>query len=181
MQYRYISDLHLYDIYSMEWRGKFGSFDNYALNLINTWNSNVSKDDVVIVVGDIGYYCEKTVKVLNSLRGTKVLIIGNHDLAWGKNLYTCNIFSGIHHTYDCNGIHLEHTPNGNRGNCQWYIHGHHHRYDMPGMTKVFKEYFYDTYRLNCSADLLDNKPCTLQELIIRKELLIDSTKIKEEN
>ena len=173
MQCRYISDLHLYDIYSIDWRPKFNNLDLYAANLIDSWNESTEDNDIVIIGGDIGHYCPKTLEVLSRLKGIKILVIGNHDLAWGSKLYTCGLFSGIHEVIEKNNIHIQHIPETYTGNCQFYIHGHHHRYDMPGMQNVLSQYARDTYRLNCAADMNNNRPCTIQELILNKEVNLE--------
>lgn len=49
--------------------------------LINNWNNAVANEDIVYVLGDFCWGKEKTwIKVLNQLKGNKVLIMGNHDL-----------------------------------------------------------------------------------------------------
>lgn len=175
MQCRYISDLHLYDISSVEWRlGYYQNLDYYASSLIDTWNAFTDPEDCVILVGDIGHFCPRTIEVLKKLHGVKILVIGNHDSDWGNNIYTCGVFSGIHRCIERNDIHVQHIPEEYHGNCQFYVHGHHHRYDMPGMQKALVAYARDTYRLNCAADLNGNRPCTLQELMLNKEVLLDN-------
>ena len=48
--------------------------------LIVNWNSVVSKDDKVFVLGDVGF-CgkEKMTELVSKLNGHKILIMGNHD------------------------------------------------------------------------------------------------------
>lgn len=173
MQFKYISDLHLYDITSIDWRPEFPNLDLYAIDLMDKWNAFTEPDDIVILVGDIGHYCPYTVAVLKKLKGIKILVTGNHDVAWGNNLYTCGVFSGIHNVVERNNIHIQHIPETYTGTCQFYIHGHHHRYDTPGMQNALNLYVRDTYRLNCAADLNGNRPCTIQELMLNKEVLLD--------
>jgi calcineurin-like phosphoesterase family protein len=164
--------MHIYDISSIEWRPEFPNLDLYAVNLIDSWNAFTDPKDIVIIVGDVGHYCPRTIEVLKRLNGIKILIIGNHDLTWGDNIYTCGVFSGIHQSIDQNNIHVQHIPEKYAGDCQFYIHGHHHRYNMPGMYKALSQYANDTYRLNCAADLNGNHPCTIQELMLNKEVLL---------
>ncbi len=173
MECKYISDLHLYDSYSLDWRPQYDNLDLYAIDLLDTWNAFTQDDDIVIIVGDIGHNCPRTLDVLKRLKGVKILVVGNHDLLWGRDLYTCKVFNGIHQFINSNGVYVRHKPDGNRGLCTYYIHGHHHRYDMPGMGNMLRLYSHDTYRLNCSADLVNNKPCTIRELILKKEILLD--------
>ncbi len=58
-------------------------FDDHEEWLINTWNTNVSEDDIVIVLGDFAF---KSVSVATRLNGRKILILGNHDKK-GPNVY----------------------------------------------------------------------------------------------
>lgn len=173
MQFKYISDLHIYDITSTDWRPNFPNLDLYAIHLIDTWNAFTDPTDIIIIVGDIGHYCPKTIDVLRHLNGTKILVMGNHDISWGSNVYTCGVFSGVHEFIDQNNIHIQHIPETYTGTCQFYIHGHHHKYDMPGMQNKLQQYARDTCRLNCAADLNNHHPCTLQELIMNKEVVLD--------
>lgn len=48
--------------------------------LIDNWNSVVSNEDIVYILGDISWYNEEdTIGVLKQLKGQKVLVNGNHD------------------------------------------------------------------------------------------------------
>lgn len=177
MSTKFIADLHLYDYYSMDWRGYLErDLDGYASLLIDGWNSTTQDDDVVIIAGDVGHYCEMTVSVLQCLKGHKILIVGNHDLEWGEKLYSSGVFEGIHSSANLNGVYVQHKPDIEqtlRSNSRYFIHGHHHRYDMPNMQRALFAYARDIYRLNCAADLIKHKPRTLQELITQKELLLE--------
>lgn len=173
MSIRYIADTHLYDSYSWEWRVDFDDFDSYANTLIEKWNYRVPADDTVILVGDIGTYCRRTLDVLGELRGKKVLVLGNHDIQWGDNVYTCGVFQGVYKSLMQNGLYVVHKPDEIPDNWQGYaIHGHHHTYNTLNMQQAFTQYVQDTYRLNCAADLINNTPLTLNELIINKERMI---------
>ena len=177
MQVKYISDLHLYDSYSLDWRSDFRTLDEIANHIVESWNAFTAPDDIVIVVGDIGFCCPKTIDVLNKLNGRKILVKGNHDVDWGEKLYTCGVFSGVHDYIDNNGIYVQHIPDENTIARQYFVHGHHHRYDMPGMQRKLEQYARDTYRLNCAADLLDFHPQTITELILTKEVLLEDMRL----
>lgn len=48
--------------------------------LIENWNSEVKKNDLVFILGDFSFYkAEETNSILEKLNGDKILIIGNHD------------------------------------------------------------------------------------------------------
>lgn len=173
MSVKYISDLHLYDPTSVEWRPEFSSMLEYPKYLTEQWNNFTDSDDIVILAGDVGILCQQSLDILVNLKGHKILVVGNHDSSWLSQPCARDIFDGIHDSIEQNNIFINHIPERYDGSCQFYIHGHHHRYDMPGMNGKLQQYAADTYRLNCAADLNKHRPCTLQELIMNKELLLD--------
>lgn len=175
MQTRYIADLHLFDSYSYSWRDYLDmNIDQYASMLIDNWNGVCDEDTLTIIVGDVGRYCPKTLTCIKQLRGIKVLVVGNHDVSWGRELYNPELFQGTHNFIKDSGIFVQHTPcDIDTSGVSYYIHGHHHRYDVQGMQQELRRYARDVYRLNCAADLIGHTPRTLQELIFQKELLLE--------
>lgn len=79
---RFISDLHLghkqIAEFSGPWRGGVKTMEEHEHWLIEQWNQVVSKRDVVFVLGDVCFDKEK-LPLLRKLKGTKHLLIGNHD------------------------------------------------------------------------------------------------------
>lgn len=171
---RFIADIHAYDVYSQDWRKT--SLEAYASKLKENWNRVVSSNDVTIVVGDIGHYCPKTIQLYKELAGKKILVMGNHDVEWGRDLYTCGIFSGIHQMINLEGIDVIHIPDEITYKTHYYIHGHHHYYNTYTMRQKLQAYVKDTFRLNCASDLIGDTPRTLTELVLQKELLLDNMK-----
>lgn len=171
---KYISDLHLFDASSLGWRPLFSDVYSYADFIIDNWNRFTNPDEIVFIVGDIGHYCQKTIEVLQRLNGHKLLILGNHDTSWGNTVFSCGCFVGVYKAFDLESIHIQHIPEPITTSYTWYVHGHHHRYDMPGMYKALQLYAADTYRLNCSTDINNHRPCTLQELLLNKEVMLDN-------
>ena len=82
-----ISDLHLclsgakpMDIFGATW-------ENYLDIIKEDWNSKVTKDDYVLMAGDMSWALKveeatKDFEYLNSLNGKKIIIRGNHDYWW---------------------------------------------------------------------------------------------------
>lgn len=82
-----LADLHLsfgadkpMDIFGEKW-------ENYTQKIKDNWQSIVSKDDLVIIPGDVSwatYLSEayEDFKFINDLPGKKVIIKGNHDYWW---------------------------------------------------------------------------------------------------
>ena len=65
----------------------FFGWDNYTQRLEKNWNSVVSNDDTVVIVGDISWAMnfdelKADFDFLNSLNGNKIIIKGNHDYWW---------------------------------------------------------------------------------------------------
>lgn len=116
----------------------FGGAEEMNRELVRRWNETVTQDDIVYVVGDFSFLTARmTDGIVKNLRGTKVLIRGNHD---GKN---CRSFALVFHEvtmklagetvrlchYPYSGDHtgedryLERRP---RDDGKWLIHGHVH-------------------------------------------------------
>lgn len=77
----YISDTHFGHKNIIRYDNRpFFSADEMDKVLIDSWNKVVSKDDTVYILGDISWHGEeKTIEIMKSLNGKKVLIRGNHD------------------------------------------------------------------------------------------------------
>lgn len=65
----------------------FKGWDDYAQRLENNWQHLITKDDTVIINGDISWamgleQAEKDLEFINKLNGTKIISKGNHDYWW---------------------------------------------------------------------------------------------------
>lgn len=65
----------------------FKGWENHAQRLFNNWNAVVSKDDTVIVPGDISWAmslegAKKDFEFIELLNGKKIISKGNHDYWW---------------------------------------------------------------------------------------------------
>ena len=78
-----VSDLHFQHMNILlleKERSSFSSLTEHDNTLINNWNSVVSPEDVVFVLGDfIMGAAENVPNILDKLNGTIYLILGNHD------------------------------------------------------------------------------------------------------
>ena len=82
-----ISDLHLsfqcdkpMDVFGGNWAG-------YEEKIAEDWNRNVGDDDIGIIAGDISWAMrmtetQKDFEYISKLKGTKIIIRGNHDYWW---------------------------------------------------------------------------------------------------
>ncbi len=58
----------------------FATVEEMDFTMITNWNAVVGLDDTVMCVGDFSFRDRNaTQKIIESLNGTKVLILGNHD------------------------------------------------------------------------------------------------------
>jgi len=98
-------------------------------HLIQNWNARVHKKDTVYVLGDFGLAPKEVLKHwLELLKGTKVLILGNHDVSKTAALEIG--FSEVHELYvykaDGKRVILSHYP----VESDYYdlcLHGHTHQ------------------------------------------------------
>lgn len=77
----YISDLHFGHFNIIRYDNRpFKSVEEMDNALIKNWNKAVSNEDIVYILGDISWHDEyKTTEIFKQLKGSKVLIRGNHD------------------------------------------------------------------------------------------------------
>jgi calcineurin-like phosphoesterase family protein len=77
----YISNTHFVHQNIIQYDNRpFSTADETDEALIDRWNDVVSGEDTVYVLGDFSWHREeKTLEIINSLSGHKVLIKGNHD------------------------------------------------------------------------------------------------------
>lgn len=77
----FISDTHFGHANIIKYENRpFTSVDHMTEQLISNWNATVSNKDTVYILGDFIWGDEQfTTKIINSLKGNKFLILGNHD------------------------------------------------------------------------------------------------------
>lgn len=113
----FTSDLHFGHAKAIRYcKRPFASLEEMDRSLIDNWNSVVSKEDTVYVVGDFSFYNKaKTKAIVEQLNGTKVLILGNHD-NHSRSWYTDIGFNIVYdqqfiRTFvDCYSIKISHYP-----------------------------------------------------------------------
>lgn len=135
-EYRFCSDIHFNhkNVLSYDKRD-FETIEEHDNYIIEQWNNTVEYDDIVWILGDVSWYgVKKTIEILNSLNGSKNLIIGNHDKKFLKNKDFRDCFNEIAYYKELpfendKFIVLCHYPiaafNGNYyGNYHFYGHVH---------------------------------------------------------
>lgn len=76
----YISDLHIGHENCLQFDERpFFTLEEMHEALIQNWNSVVSKNDDVYILGDVAWHIPTGIEVLKRMNGNKFLIQGNHD------------------------------------------------------------------------------------------------------
>ncbi len=162
----FTSDLHLFHANIIKYCNRpFNNVTEMNEKIIDNWNSVVKKkSDIVYILGDVSFaHYQFILEALNRLKGTKILIKGNHD----RN---CNpiahAFLAIRDYYEihCNEIPiimfhypLETWNKSHRGSI--HLHGHTHNLD---------NLFHSTYkrnRFNVGVDVNNFTPLSLDQIM----------------
>lgn len=82
-----IADLHL-SLGEDKPMDIFQGWNDYTSRLRDNWNSLVTKDDTVVIAGDISWAMKleqiyEDFKFIDELNGKKIILKGNHDYWWG--------------------------------------------------------------------------------------------------
>ena len=131
----FISDLHDQHVnilsYCPETR-PFKDVNEQREHIVNSWNSRVTAEDTIYVLGDIcmGIKEVNVPKLLSRLNGHKICIVGNHDKSPDKM-----VLWGFHEAYDKLEVELEgfkvllqHKPPSEEqySKFNYILHGHCH-------------------------------------------------------
>lgn len=90
MSVYFTSDLHLgHDNIIRFCNRPFCSVDDMNNRIIQKYNSVIHKNDLVYILGDLTYKIsvDESNKLIEQLKGHKVLIRGNHDLKYDSSLF----------------------------------------------------------------------------------------------
>ena len=169
-----ISDTH-FNQYFMILFGKrpFKSLKEMNNKLIYNWNKIVNKNDIVIIVGDLGggnYLFFNW--LLNKLNGEKILIKGNHDFKFRlrKLIKTkaIKIYKELKIETPKADILFTHKPKKRIRNLfNINIHGHYHRKLLP--KKFLQNYYY-----NVAVEHNNYKPKLLLTILKDKNICTEN-------
>lgn len=151
-------------------RGQFKTVQEHNDYIINKYNSVVGKDDLVYILGDLGFTPLKDLKPLISrLNGRKVLILGNHDKGTIGEYRAMGFIEVYNHpVYYSNDIILSHEPVKEAFDNPYVfnVHGHLHRSKLS----------LNNY-INVNIEETDFLPVSLKDL---QEQLEQKTKSRRE-
>lgn len=131
---------------------------NEAIDIMNTyiiknWNSEVSKDDTVFILGDVAMgQIKNSPPLIRQLNGNKILILGNHDKTLNKLIRNdetlSDLFVSVHDYYEYSHVYngkkvmmcMSHYPmrfwnSKNQGTLMLHGHLHGSHCDVPGRIK----------------------------------------------
>ena len=163
----FTSDLHLNHDRDFIYKPR-GFYTVYEMNktIIENWNSIITENDTVYVLGDLMLGDnEIAIKLIEQLRGNIIVIVGNHDTDRRLEYYNnCSNVVDIKFTDIITKgkytFYLSHYPTyvNNRNDKQiWCLSGHTHS------KEIFQKQF--PYNYNVSLDAHNNKPVSLEEII----------------
>lgn len=171
----YISDLHFGHRSAIDFDSRpFSDVEEMDRVLIENWNSRVTKNDQVYILGDFAFHNEKPYSwYLEQLAGQKHLIIGNHDRKLLKDSEAMSHFVSVDHylevTDEKKRIILSHYPIAEwRGfhRESWQIYGHIH-----SRTDATYQYMKQFDRvLNAAACINNYIPASFNELVRNNEI-----------
>lgn len=153
-----ISDLHFGHRKMAKYRG-FDSVEEHDQHIINSWNSVVTKNDSVWILGDITMEKKVHYELLSKLNGIKRVVLGNHDMPKPSHnqelLKYVNSLSGAV-TDRKDRYVLTHIPvhPSELGRFGVNIHGHLH-----------EEVIDDDRYINVCCERVDYKPVLLNEIL----------------
>ncbi len=166
----YTADLHFghRNVINFDHR-PFLDVDEMDMAFIKLWNSRVSSDDQVYIVGDFAYKADKDEAwYLHILRGHKHLIIGNHDGHLLQNHRAMSYFESVekmmHISDGEHQIVLCHYPMAEwykSRHGSWLIYGHIH--NNKDSTYDFMKTL--DHALNAGACLNNYTPASFNELV----------------
>lgn len=171
----YISDLHFGHRAVIDFEPRpFFDVDEMDNALIYLWNSRVTKNDQIYVLGDFAFHNEKPYSwYLKQLRGQKHLVIGNHDRKMLKDDEAMSYFVSVDYyleVTDCQKrIILSHYPIcdwNNQHHGSYHIYGHIHNRTEEAF-QYMKQF---DNALNAAACINNYTPSSLNELIRNNQI-----------
>ncbi len=159
----FIADTHFgHDLILSYGRGRFfRSLEEHDLELRLRWNDVVRPKDIVYHGGDVALCTQEYAhRILPLLKGTKVLIAGNHDPMWVHQYFT-KVF-GARERKRTIMTHIPVHPM-QKERFKLNIHGHlHEKLVMKRQPHMLVE---DRWYFNGSADQIDFTPKLISEIM----------------
>ncbi len=172
----FIADTHLGHAHILgQCRPQFATVEEMDAAIIDGINRKMSERDTLYILGDftLAPY-PRAVEYLKAIKPRKVLIVGNHDHvwlrdmpAWERHRYFDGIYERLSLRVGRNELHLDHYPrlSWNRSHYEGSlaICGHiHNKREGSTAARLFSEV---KYQYNAGVDVNGFEPVTLSELV----------------
>ncbi len=171
--YYYTSDLHFGCKYIFERTNRpFENVEEMGKTIIDNFNERLSKDDVLIILGDVACRGYNPVKELRAINCKKVLIKGNHDVGplTHKSFRDCfvdirdyELIRDKDYTIILNHYPLAEWDGYFKGIYHFYGHVHNSNIGSGLLMNLLPR------AINVGVDVNDFKPMTAKELIEKRE------------
>lgn len=145
----------------------YSSVDEMNIALIKNWNRVVSKDDLVIHLGDFAMTRkrERVRELRSQLNGRIALVVGNHD-NFDVDFYS-EVFDFVCHSFVLHNIYFTHRPYEHITYTDFSlnVHGHIHNNLKDG-------YWLDpNLYMNVSCELTNYEPMNISKVLELKKTL----------
>lgn len=143
-----VSDTHFNHANILEFTGedgkcfrKFKDLDHMNETMIENWNRVVKPQDKVYHLGDVYFGNQQDAeKILSRLNGKKRLIVGNHDVIYGKGNVLQKHFQKLHmwRLFKEFNMLLSHVPIHETSfrKVEYNVHGHIHEKNSPSKQHI---------------------------------------------
>ena len=165
----FISDTHFgHDNIIRFCNRPFASAEEMDETLVRNWNDRVAPDDTVFILGDLFFRSGNVEAILPRLRGSKRLILGNHDASWIGRVHLAAHFKSVDNYFEGSigsaGATLCHYPmlSWPHSARTYMIHGHIHNNTHEDFWPLLVA---RDRVLNASVEINGYRPVTLEELI----------------
>ena len=171
----YIADTHFGHSNIIKYSNRpFESAQEMDETIAANWNAKVTDEDTVYLLGDVamGGFQLATIRLIQSLKGQKILISGNHDKVFLKEKTFRDSFTSIHDILSITDNHsrvvLCHFP---LAEWEGYYRGAYHIFGHIHNAKNDAYYFMrgKERALNAGVDITNFQPMTLEQLIKANE------------
>ena len=151
------SDLHFNHTNILKMGRPFATIEEHNNYIIDQFNSVVGKDDLVYILGDLGFTPLKNLEPLvRRLNGRKILVLGNHDkgkIGEYRNMGFIEVYD--HPVYFSWATILSHSPLKEAFDNPYVFNVHGHLHNSTLKLNHF---------INVNCELNDYKPLDLKKI-----------------
>ena len=147
----------------------YATIDDMNRDLALRWNSKVTGDDTVYMLGDVFFRADNPEEILTLLKGKKHLIVGNHDSSWMDKVDLGKHFKSVSLMQELSGgqagVTLCHYPllSWKHAKRTYMIHGHIHQNTQMDFWPLIAA---NDHILNAGVDINHFEPVTFEELLL---------------